>query len=39
MDTLRLQSLSAKRNEAFEQMTNWIKKMQDVRNNILGNMR
>ena len=39
MDTLRLQSLSAKRNEAFEQMTNWIKKMQDVRNNMLGNMR
>lgn len=27
MDTLRLQSLSAKRNEAFEQMTNPIKKM------------
>ncbi|MPM18175.1 hypothetical protein SDC9_64581 [bioreactor metagenome] len=39
MDTLRLQSLSAKRNEAFEQMTNWLKKMQDVRNNVIGNMR
>lgn len=39
MDTLRLQSLSAKRNEAFEQMTNWIKKMQDVRNSIIGNWR
>ena len=39
IDMLRLQSLSAKRNEAFEQMTAWIKKMQDVRSSIIGNMR
>ncbi len=39
MDMLRLQSLSNKRNEAFEVMTNFIKKMQDNRNSIIGNMR
>lgn len=39
MDMLRLQSLSNKRNEAFEIMTNFIKKMQDNRSAILGNMR
>ena len=39
MDMLRLQSLSNKRNEAFETMTNFIKKMQDNRNSIIGNMR
>lgn len=39
MDMLRLQSLSNKRNEAFETMTNFIKKMQDSRNSIIGNMR
>lgn len=39
MDMLRLQSLSNKRNEAFETMTNFIKKMQDSRSAILGNMR
>ena len=39
MDMLRLQNLSAKRNEAFEQMTALIKKMQDVRSSIIGNMR
>lgn len=39
MDMLRLQSLSNKRNEAFETMTNFIKKMQDSRSSIVGNMR
>lgn len=39
MDMLRLQSLSNKRNEAFDLMTNFIKKMQDNRSSILGNMR
>ena len=39
MDMLRLQSLSNKRNESFEIMTNFIKKMQDSRSAILGNMR
>ncbi|MBB6637378.1 hypothetical protein [Cohnella thailandensis] len=39
MDLLRLQSLTNKRNEAFDVMTNFIKKMQDSRNSILGNMR
>ncbi len=39
MDMLRLQSLSNKRNEAFELMTNFMKKMQDSRNSIIGNMR
>jgi hypothetical protein len=39
MDMLRLQSLTNKRNEAFETMTNFIKKMQDSRNSIVGNMR
>lgn len=39
MDMLRLQSLSNKRNEAFETMTNFIKKMQESRSSINGNMR
>lgn len=39
MDMLRLQSLSNKRNEAFDLMTNFIKKMQESRSSILGNMR
>ncbi|BBI31193.1 hypothetical protein KCTCHS21_05920 [Cohnella abietis] len=39
IDLLRLQNLSNKRNEAFELMTNVIKKMQDSRNSIIGNMR
>jgi filamentous hemagglutinin family protein len=39
MDMLRLQSLSNKRNEAFEQMTNFVKKLQDSRSSIIGNMR
>lgn len=39
MDMLRLQSLTNKRNEAFDIMTNFIKKMQDSRSSILGNMR
>ncbi len=39
MDMLRLQSLSNKRNEAFDLMSNFIKKMQDSRSSILANMR
>ncbi|CAB4913181.1 unannotated protein [freshwater metagenome] len=39
MDMLRLQSLSNKRNEAFDVMTNFIKKMQESRASIIGNMR
>ena len=39
MEMLRLQSLSNKRNEAFDVMTNFIKKMQDSRSSIVGNMR
>ncbi|MFP3391557.1 hypothetical protein [Brevibacillus sp. SIMBA_040] len=39
MDMLRLQSLGNKRNEAFDVMTDFVKKMQDSRNSILGNMR
>jgi len=39
MDMLRLQSLSNKRNEAFDVMTNFIKKMQDSRSSIIANMR
>ena len=39
MDMLRLQSISNKRNEAFDVMTNFIKKMQESRSSIVGNMR
>lgn len=39
MDMLRLQSLSNKRNEAFDTMSNFIQKMQDSRSSIIGNMR
>jgi hypothetical protein len=39
MDMLRLQSLNNKRNEAFEIMTNFVKKMSDNRSSIIGNMR
>ena len=39
MDMLRMQSLTNKRNEAFDLMTNFIKKMADSRSSILGNMR
>lgn len=39
MDMLRLQSLGNKRNESFDTMTNFIKKMQDSRSSIIGNMR
>ena len=39
MDMLRLQSALAKRNEAFEQMAALIRKMQDARTSIIGNMR
>lgn len=39
LDMLRLQSLTNKRNEAFDIMTNFIKKMQDGRSSIVGNMR
>jgi hypothetical protein len=39
MDMLRLQSLSNKRNEAFDLMTNFMKKASDSRSGIIGNMR
>lgn len=39
MDMLRLQSLINKRNEAFDIMTNFTKKMQDSRTSIIENMR
>lgn len=39
MDMLRMQSLTNKRNEAFDLMSNFIKKMADSRSSILGNMR
>jgi len=39
MDMLRLQSLSNRRNEAFDVMTNFVKKMQESRSSIIGNMR
>lgn len=39
METLRMQSLSNKRNEAYDLMTNFIKKMQDNRSGIISNMR
>jgi ethanolamine utilization microcompartment shell protein EutS len=39
MDMLRLQSLTNKRNEAFDVMTDFAKKMQEARSSIIGNMR
>eukprot|EP00887_Chlorella_sp_A99_P004402 scaffold39.g4402.t1 len=39
MEMLRLQSLTGKRNEAFDTMTNFMKKQQDSRSGIIGNMR
>lgn len=39
MDMLRLQELSNKRNEAFEVMTNYVKKMRGNRSSIISNMR
>lgn len=39
MDMLRLATLSSKRNEAFDVMTGFVKKMQDSRSSIIGNMR
>ena len=39
MDMLRLQSMNSKRNEAFDVMTNFAKKMQDSRSSIIGNIR
>ena len=39
MDMLRRQSMSNKRNEAFDVMTNFVKKMQESRSSIIGNMR
>lgn len=38
-DMLRLQSLSNKRGESFDTMTNFIKKMQDSRSSIVGNLK
>jgi hypothetical protein len=39
MDMLRMQSLTNKRNEAFEAMTNFIEKMKANRDKVIGNMR
>lgn len=39
MDMLRLQSITNKRNEAFDMMSEFVKKMQDSRQSIIGNMR
>ncbi len=39
MDMLRLQQLTSKRNESFELMTNFVKKMADSRQSIISNMR
>ena len=39
MDMLPLQSLLNKRNEAFDLMTNFMKKFADSRDSIIGNMR
>ncbi|WP_276917407.1 hypothetical protein [Aneurinibacillus aneurinilyticus] len=39
MDTYRIQSLPSKRNKAFDAMVNFIKRMEDSRNSIIGNMR
>lgn len=39
IDMLRLQSMTGKRNEAFDLMTNFVNKMQDGRSWIIGNMR
>ncbi|MGM7699726.1 hypothetical protein [Microbacterium sp. A84] len=39
MDMLRLQALTGKRNEEFDLMTNFVKKMNETRSSIIGNMR
>ena len=39
LDMLRLQSMTGKRNEAYDIMTNISKKLQDNRNSIIGNLR
>ncbi|GAB6929006.1 type III secretion system needle tip complex Bsp22 [Paenibacillus sp. JCM 10914] len=39
MEMLRLQSMTNKRNEAFDVMSNFIKKMEESRSSIIGNMR
>ncbi|OMF74397.1 hypothetical protein [Paenibacillus glucanolyticus] len=39
MDILQLQSMTNKRNEAFDVMSSFIKKMEDSRSSIIGNMR
>ncbi len=39
MDMLRLQSLTNKRNEAFDVMTEFIRRMEDARKDIIGDMR
>lgn len=39
MDMLRLQSMTNKRNEAFDTMTNLVAKMKAQRDSIVGNMR
>jgi len=39
LDMIRLQSLSNKRNEAFEQLTNFIQKIAKSKESVIGNMR
>ncbi|MCK9249096.1 MAG: ABC transporter substrate-binding protein [Solirubrobacteraceae bacterium] len=39
LEMLRLQSLTNKRNEAFDVMTDFVKRMQDARASIIANMR
>jgi len=39
MDMLRLQSMTGKRNDAYDTMTNFMKKQQDSRSSIIGNIR
>lgn len=39
MDMLRLQSLTNKRNEAYDIMTNFMKKAHDSKSSVIGNMR
>jgi len=39
LDMIRLQSLSNKRNEAFDQLSNIVQKLNKARENAIGNMR
>ena len=39
LEMLKMQSLMSKRNEAFDTLSNFIKKVNDIINNVIGNMR